>query len=287
MTLPNSDIPTPVDDGLICPEVGRWARTKYRLISLYDALFSTGMKDKWDVRFYLDLYAGAGYNKIRGTSTIVFGSPLLAINVKHPFDKYIFCEEAADKLEALKQRTKRLAPNADVTYIAGDCNSKINDILKAIPRGSKELKVLGLCLVDPYDLGIKIETLRLLSSRFIDFLCLLALSMDARRNYQRYVEPESKKVDDFLGDSEWRKKWATAQASRIEFPKFLAVEFADRMRALDYIPPPLYTMKEVRSDEKNLPLYHLALFSRSQRAYDFWGEVLKYSTEQTVFSFEG
>jgi hypothetical protein len=34
------------DDELVCPEVGRWAETKYRLISLYDELFSTGMKNK-------------------------------------------------------------------------------------------------------------------------------------------------------------------------------------------------------------------------------------------------
>ena len=286
MAFPNSDTPAPIDDGFTCPEVGSWAQTKYRLISLYDSLFSTGMKDKWDVRFYLDLYAGAGYNRVRGTSTLMFGSPLLAINVEHPFDKYIFCEETEEKLHALKQRTKRMAPSADVTYIAGDCNTKVDEILKAIPRGSTELKVLGLCLVDPYDLGIKFETLRMLSKRFIDFLCLLALNMDARRNYQRYMEPDSKKVDEFLGSSDWRRRWETAQASRVEFPKFLAMEFAKGMDMLGYIPPPPYTMKEVRSDEKNLPLYHLALFSRSHRAYDFWGEVLKYSTDQTAFSFE-
>lgn len=286
MAFPSSDIPALVDDGLPCPDVGGWAQTKYRLISLYDSLFSTGMKDKWDVRFYLDLYAGAGYNKIRGTSTIVLGSPLLAVNVEHPFDKYIFCEESVEKLNALKQRTERMSPNADVTYIPGNCNAKVNEILKAIPRGSKELKVLGLCLVDPYDLGIKLETLRALSNRFVDFLCLLALDMDARRNYQRYIEPDSKKVDEFLADPEWRKRWEKTQTMRVEFPKFLATEFSEKMKALGYIPPPFYAMKEVRSDEKNLPLYHLALFSRSQRAYDFWDEVLKYSTDQTSFPFE-
>src|ERR1019366_713286 len=31
------------DDGLICPEVGGWAENKYRLLALYDKLFSTGM----------------------------------------------------------------------------------------------------------------------------------------------------------------------------------------------------------------------------------------------------
>jgi len=39
-------------------------------------------------------------------------------------------------------------------------------------------------------------------------------------------------------------------------------------------------MKQVRSDVKNLPLYHLALFSRHTLAFEYWNEVLKYSTPQ-------
>jgi hypothetical protein len=48
------------NDGLPCPDVGSWAETKYRLLALYDELFWTGMKYKWDQRVYIDLYAGAG-----------------------------------------------------------------------------------------------------------------------------------------------------------------------------------------------------------------------------------
>jgi len=40
-------------------------------------------------------------------------------------------------------------------------------------------------------------------------------------------------------------------------------------------------MKQVRSDEKNLPLYYVALFSRHNLAYQYWQDVLKYSTDQT------
>ncbi len=42
-------------------------------------------------------------------------------------------------------------------------------------------------------------------------------------------------------------------------------------------------MKEVRFREKNLALYRLALFSRHERAYKYWEQVLKYSTDQTTF----
>ena len=257
------------DDGLPCPQVGSWSETKYRLVRLYDSLFATGMKFKWDRRVYIDLYAGAGYNRIRNTDKILIGSPLLALTVPDPFDKYIFCEKDEELLAALQVRAKRRAPSADVTYILGDCNEQVDRICGEIPRGSKDNTMLGLCFVDPFDLGIKFETLRKMSASFIDFLCLLALHMDANRNYSRYVSEDSHKVDDFLGTDRWREAWDEAQANRTLFPMFLAQEFAAQMQTLGYIPLPLYTMKEVRSDDNNLPLYHLALFSRSKLAYEF------------------
>lgn len=270
-----------VDDGLLCPEVGKWAEDKHSLVSLYAKLFSTGMKDKWHERVYIELYAGAGYSRIRDTSIVIEGSPLRALTLEHPFDKYIFCEQQAELLEALKTRVKRLAPRANVAYVSGDCNERADEVCSAIPFGSKEHKVLSLCFVDPCDIGIKFETLRTLSARYIDFLVLLALHMDANRNYANYIRPESTKVEGLLGSKTWRGRWAVAQGDAIPFPRFLAKEFANSMAGLGYLSLPLYTMKEVRSDEKNLPLYYLALFSRSQRAYKFWDEVLKYSTNQT------
>lgn len=140
--------------------------------------------------------------------------------------------------------------------------------------------MLSLCFVDPCDIGIKFETLRSLSTRYMDFLVLLALHMDANRNYAHYIRPESTKVEDLLGSKTWRDRWGVAQGDAVPFPRFLAQEFANSMTTLGYLPLPLHKMKEVRSDEKNLPLYHLALFSRSELAYKFWDDVLKYSTDQ-------
>jgi len=99
------------DDGLPIPEVGGWAETKYRLVSLYDSLFSTGMKRKWDQRVYIDLYSGSGYSRVRHSDKILLGSPLLALSVADPFDKYIFCEEDPELLDALQQRVRRDAPD--------------------------------------------------------------------------------------------------------------------------------------------------------------------------------
>ena len=278
---------TPLDgnDGLPCPEVRRWAETKYRLIGLYDELFATGMKHKWDHRVYVDLYSGAGYSRISGTNTYLKGSPLIALTVNAPFDKYIFCEEKPELLDALKVRVKRIAPGANVAYILGDCDTEIEKICAEIPKATPDNKVLTLCMVDPFDFGIKFETIRRLSKFFIDFLVLLAVGMDAGRNYDHYVDGNSPKIDEALGNTDWRERWKAIGTRKGEFRQFLATEFSASMESLRYLKQPLDRMKQVRSDEKNLHLYYLALFSRHQRAYEFWDDVLKYSTDQTGFNW--
>jgi three-Cys-motif partner protein len=272
------------DDGLIAPEVGAWSEDKHRLVSLYSTLFFSAMKDKWNKRIYVVLYAGAGHSRIRQTSKIIAGSPLLALRVRDPFDGYVFCEENAENLEALKVRVGRAAKDRSIAYVSGDCNQRVAEILEQIPPGSKNETALSLCFADPFDLGLRFETIRALANaRYVDFLILLALGMDANRNYEQYVKEDADKVDKFLGSDTWRQRWVAAQWDAVKFTRFLADEFTNSMATLGYIPPPFYTMKEVRSYEKNLPLYRMALFSRNERAYKLWNEVLKYSIDQRSF----
>jgi three-Cys-motif partner protein len=275
----------PIIDNLALPEVGSWTEEKHRLVSLYATLFSKGMKKKWGKRVYVELHAGAGYSRIRGTQRVILGSPLRALAAEQPFDKYVFCEALPKNLEALRARVHLHFPHADVAYVAGDCDAKVSDILREIPKGSKDNTVLTLCFADPYDIGLKFRTIDALSVRFIDFLVLLAVYSDANRAYKRYVMEDAVKVDDFLGSKTWRERWRTAEANGVLFPKFLAEEFAASMEALGYLPTPVHRMKRVRSDEKNLPLYYIALFSRKQLAHDFWDDALKYRTDQTAFPF--
>ena len=178
----------PLEDKLICPEVGGWAEDKHRLVSLYSTLFSSGMKDKWDQRVYVELYAGAGYARIRSTSRLIVGSPLRAVSLKDPFDRYVFCEEKSEKLNALKVRVARHAPNVPARYVEGDCNRRVAEIIEEIPKGSRENTVLTLCFADPFDISLKFETIsKLANARFVDFVITLALGMDANRNYERYI----------------------------------------------------------------------------------------------------
>ncbi len=270
------------DDGLHYEDkVGAWVEDKYRLVSLYETLFSTGMKRKWEKRIYIDLFSGPGLVRLRGTSRFLWSSPLLALQVKDPFDKYVFCESDSAALDALHRRVQKYFPQADVCYVSGDCNTNVAEICSKIPKPSKGSKVLSFCFVDPYDLSVKFSTISRIAERYVDFLILLALGMDANRNLQHYLDSSNKKIDDFLGLPDWRDKWMEQfLKERVKFPQFLAETYAKQMETLRYLPVAFHQMKPVRSDVRNLPLYHLALFSRHRLAYRYWDDVLKYSTSQ-------
>jgi three-Cys-motif partner protein len=269
---------SPQDDGLYHYEVGSWAEVKHSLVGLYDRLFSTGMKNKWDCRVYIDLYSGPGLLRIRGTDRFTFGSPIHALSVADPFDKYIFCDHNSEAIEALRARVKRDFPEVDATFISGNCDDLVEDICRAIPKFSTKFRVLSFCFVDPNDISIKFATIRRLADYLIDFLFLLALDMDANRARANYLEPDNHKIDDFLGQSDWRNKWN--EPEKRDFRRFLAEEYARQMTTLGYLPLEFEKMKQVRADDNNRPLYRLALFSKHQRAYKYWDEVLKYSDPQ-------
>lgn len=266
-------------DDLVYNDVGLWTEEKHRLVAYYSALFSKSMRDKWDERVYIELYAGAGYARVRDTGRLIAGSPINALCLDVPFDKYIFCERDPEKRSALQIRVKRHAPDADVTFIPSDCDSGVGEILTAIPQHSRTRRVLSLCFVDPNDIGIKFSTLQALSQRFVDFIVLLALYMDAQRAEQQYVGKPTK-INDLLGDASWLERWATAKLQGTTFPRFLAEAFASSMGQLGYIPPPFYSMKKVFFYEKNFPLYALGLFSRHKLAYELWDDALKYTDDQ-------
>lgn len=269
------------DDGLPAPEVGPWAVEKYRRLGMYAEIFSTGMKHRWPSRVYVDLFSGSGHAILRDTRRRVLTSPLLALDVPDKFSKYIFCDRDELAIEALARRANRLAPAADVSCVTGDANERVADVLAQVPSASAPSRCLGFCFVDPYGLDVHFATIeRLAEGREMDFLILLALGMDANRNWDNYVRPESSKVDLFLGDAGWRGSWREARTAGTGRVRFLATEYAKAMCRIGYRPTPLDRMIEVKTTDNNMRLYYLAFFSKHEKGYQFWDEVRKYSTEQ-------
>lgn len=269
------------DDGLITPEIGSWGEEKYRLVALYSALFAKSMKNKWECLIYLDLFSGAGRSRIRSTMKIVNASPLIVLGLPDKFDRYIFCEKEPDKIHSLKERIERDYPNADALFIEGDANEQIAEILKKMPAYRKDFRVLAFCFVDPCSLNnLRFATIKELSSRYIDFLILIPSGMDANRFESIYVNPDNTTIDDFLGSPTWRSAWQEAQKKLQPFERFIVEEFGKSMESLSYLFPGFEDTKLIRSDEKNLLLYRLVLYSRHKLGKEFWQQAKKYSQSQ-------
>jgi three-Cys-motif partner protein len=267
------------DDGQYKPIIGSWAEEKYRLLWCYADLFATSMKSKWDKLTYVDLFSGAGYARIRQSTRVLLGSPLLALTVKDPFDSYVFCDCDPKCISALRERVKAMKPAAEVHFVQADANEAVNEILGILPRYGPGTSVLGFCFADPQKLSdLQFETIATLADRFMDFLVHIP-AMDPIRNEALYCNPENRTVERFVGNPNWREAWAVTRP-RIGFDLFVARCFAESMRSRGYDHTDIEEPVLVRSSEKNVPLYRLVFFSRHQLGQEFWKETKKWSDPQ-------
>jgi three-Cys-motif partner protein len=264
--LGHGPLPKLEDDGLSAPEIGKWGEDKYRLVANYAQLFAQSMRQKWDTLIYVDLFAGSGRSRIRGTTRIVPASPLLVLRNPASFSRYIFCEMNREKADALRSRVQAAQTDRDVRIIVGDANACVADILRAIPADG----TLCFCFADPFALSnLHFETIRGLSKRRADHLILIPTGMDANRNIDQHYSKETNRIlDDFLGDDHWRPAWKAARSQRLSADLFLLREFNGRMRSMEYLEPETDQTHLIQSDEKNSPStdWHSTVATRWRRS---------------------
>lgn len=267
------------DDGLTTPEVGNWSFQKWGLLGAYCNIFTTGMRKKWDQLVYIDLFAGAGFAKIKGADRMYCSSALVAMSIPEKFDKYILCEKEPELMDALKQRVSRLYPGLNVSFVSGDSNEKIDQIKSEIPPYARGNTLLPFYFVDPFSLDLHFSTIRELAEGLMDFLILLALHMDANRNLQNYLDENSEKIELFVDEPNWRDEFQQFGSDGKAFIRYLADKYDQNMIQLGYVKPE--KKHQVRSSIKNLPLYYLAFYSKHKRGNDFYKKVKKTATGQT------
>ncbi|KKK76438.1 hypothetical protein LCGC14_2863630 [marine sediment metagenome] len=275
-------LPILEDDGLCVEEAGIWAERKYLLVWYYAEIFATAMKNKWSSRVYIDLFSSCGRSKYKGMKTIVPASPLLTLDIPDRFDKYVFCESNKGKIDALRERVEALSIDVDVRYINDDVNRSIDELLKVIPQHKKGFSVLSFCFIDPYNISnFSFKVIEYLSKKHqMDFLVLIPSYMDANRSYSARIRDDNITMEDFTGQHNWREDWDEAMKIGQSFATFAVDLFGNSMSKLGYIYTGLDDVVEIRWDERNLPLYHLAFFSKSKLAIKLWRQAIKYSTNQ-------
>ncbi len=268
----------PANDGLITPTVGGWSRDKHHFLLRYIDAFTTAMHTKrWSGLHYIDLFAGAGIERLEESGELDWGSPLIAAQATFAFDQLHLCEKDAEKSDALCHRVAQFRTKSKDQILNGDANEKVHDIINAVaPRA------LALAFLDPYGLHLDYETLRSLAEIRSDLIIFFPDRLDALRNWQAYYwdNPQSN-LDAVLGaGSDWRK--IIRDAPNSQRPQAFLQLYVQQIKKLGYRH---FEWEPIPSDGRRL--YWLIYCSRVAIGAKIWrGVSQKKPGGQQSFGFE-
>jgi len=268
-----------IDDGLFMRESGVWTKEKLDYLSRYIDIFETAMRNKFETRFFVDLLAGPGKNRIRSSNEIIFGSPLIALNARYPFSHYIFNEIDHSSFLALKERCRNY-PLYDISIFNEDCNliaQKIIEKINSANRGS-----LNLCFIDPEGFEVKWTTMEILASLQRLDLLIYYPQMGLNQNLGKlYDSPSNCAIDDFFGTIEWRQiyKRLLANNQLKNVHRELIDLYKERLCGLGYVQ--VLSDEEIgneplmRNLQRHAPLYRLLFASKHELGHSFWKKITR------------
>ncbi len=270
-----SQLDPPEDDGLFIPTVKEHSKDKHYFLGRYIDAFTTSMKDKWAGLHYIDLFAGAGIERIEESGTLEWGSPLIAAQARYPFASLHLCEKSHIKCKALRERIQRLGLKPQV--LCGDANEEIDRIVPKIPS-----RILSLAFLDPYGLHLDFTTVEKLSDLCADLIIFFPDRVDALRNWERhYLNNSNSNLDRCLGKgAHWRA--ILDDTPRNRWAEALREIYIGQIESLGYT-----EFQYQRIAAKGHPIYVLILCSRSEIAARLWAGISgKERNGQRLIPFE-
>ena len=258
-------------DGLITRESGPWIKRKHYYLKEYAKIFTTGMGKKWSGHLtFIDLFAGPGRCFIEKMEIEEDGSPLIAL--QYPFNKYIFVEESAFLMDALKKRCAQSPKVGSIVFIQDDSNSGISRVIQEIP-----VENLNLAFIDPTDIDIHFETIKAFAavSNGVDLLMNIQYGMDIKRNFQTYRgQGEISKLARFMGTD--------FDLSELKEPRDVIETYKIRIGGLGY---KTVEFRDIAvRNMKNSQMYFLLFASKHPTGLKFWKEISK-KDEQGQYEF--
>lgn len=261
-------------DGRAARCVGTWSDDKLFYLRGYAGIFASGMKNLWQNRVYVDLFAGPGRSRIRPVGNFVDGSPLIAL--REPFTHFHFCDLSGHVCSCLEARAMPLA-GADRSVRVW--NEDANKVADAINREIARLgpHTLGFAFIDPPNTkSLKFDTIRRLTSGArVDVLINFPLGMDIKRQLpHRLAEgASSDDFDAYFGGPEWRTECDEAPGGVRRIGVRLLDLYKRKLKDLGYA----YVGDErvIKHRRRNSAYYILVFASRHERGDDFWGKIAK------------
>lgn len=219
------------------PFGGGHTRRKLDVVAKYLAAYATLMKRQSFRLFYVDGFAGSGASEAKSeavavdptlfpVSEIVEGSPLRALSIDPPFDKYLFIEKKRQNVESLSQICRDYA-GRNIEILEGDANERLAEFCRSIESNKLDRAVVFL---DPFGLSVNWETIRrLAATEKVDLWYLVPVDgMSRQIKDDGSFLPGAARIDELWGSDGWRSK----AVQRAEKPSDLFGEVDERLEKI-------------------------------------------------------
>tara|TARA_Y100000815_G_scaffold227679_1_gene216349 strand:+ start:492 stop:1385 length:894 start_codon:yes stop_codon:yes gene_type:complete len=212
---------------------------KLEAVEAYLGMFTTALKDKFDL-LYIDACAGSGSSipkcalgkdgetsdqipllepaeVVADTDDIIVGSALRALDVKHPFDRYLFNDKKRKNVNALRREVKARFSHLEerVTITQFDAN----EMLLRICQTTNWRNTRAVVFLDPFGLQIKFGTLQALANTHaVDVWYLVPVFAMFRqvRGDGEVLPDGGRSVDEALGTADWRNVLPIEEKGQID-----------------------------------------------------------------------
>jgi three-Cys-motif partner protein len=229
---------------------------------------------------YIDPFAGPGKCRLRETTQVCLGSPLIALTAAHPFTRYYFIDLDPDNIAALQERCSASSFAGYVECSIGDSNQIVPNIVDRISELDQKFlpgqwSSLNLAFLDPARIDLQWKTVETLAQLNRMDLVIHYPQMGLTRSMPQVFESsDDTKIDLFFGGREWREIYRKRRG-RTRLHRELIDHYKEKLRGLGYAevlrgdePEPL-----MRNERRRAPLYRLIFASKHPLGHDFWRAV--------------
>ena len=182
---------------------GAWTIEKLDIIYKYLNFYTTALKNKKFIKYYVDGFAGEG-TIVLSNGLEIEGSASVALNIDNPFDRYVFIElseEKVGKLELLKNRNKE----KNVKIIKSDANHA----LQSIVHNTNWKYSRGVFFIDPFATQTDWQTLECIASSGCIDVWFLFPFYAINRMFAKDIKQTKlweNKLNRCLGSNSWRSE---------------------------------------------------------------------------------
>lgn len=228
-------------------------------------IFTSGMKNQWSRRVYIDLFAGPGRCVVEGTSREFPGSPVLALLTKTPFT-HLYLNDLDSKAVAALQRRSSTSNNVELYLETLDCNDAARDAAEKLSLDMPG--TLGLAVIDPTAFQISLEAIEAMTrGRRVDLI--ITVMTDFLR---RFIDNPSfeGRFDAFFGSRDWRQFVDARAAGETITYRALLDHYESSLKSIGY----KHVDDHVRIlNSKDRPLYHLVFASKHPKGAEFFKKI--------------